>query len=302
MKVAVIALILAGPSPLGGQVKSAWSFSFRTTNSFHSRHCLPTRKIKASSTKQYSSLQQNPQANENVGLSKIEAAGVKRFTVGYNKLCKSCPTRLKPRVDTLTEMIVGLPDAEREELMRNVSRRLKDIRQEMESGESIKVVQSARDVYEYQTAGMTTKEDQKSKKPRHANGLPVDNNKPKALESAEVDTGAKMKTKMDKIRMKYESNRNKAARARRLLAVTNALLQRGEHDNEPTIYTVANPLDNGWYHEIDELKKLSRAELKMERLKLNVQKAKYESKVAKARMKLYDASLKLAESKEKVLV
>ena len=37
----------------------------------------------------------------------LEKSAVQRFTVGYDKLCKNCPTRLQPRVDTLTEMILG---------------------------------------------------------------------------------------------------------------------------------------------------------------------------------------------------
>ena len=37
-------------------------------------------------------------------LNKIEASAVQRMTKGYDKLCKNCPTRLQPRVDTLTEV------------------------------------------------------------------------------------------------------------------------------------------------------------------------------------------------------
>ena len=41
---------------------------------------------------------------------------------------------------------------------------------------------------------------------------------------------------------------------------------------------------------VDELKTMSRQDLKLERLKLHSQKAKFESKVAKGRLKLYSAS------------
>jgi hypothetical protein len=37
-------------------------------------------------------------------MNKIEASAVQRMTKGYDKLCKNCPTRLQPRVDTLTEV------------------------------------------------------------------------------------------------------------------------------------------------------------------------------------------------------
>jgi hypothetical protein len=49
-------------------------------------------------------------ANEPLGgvrsqMDKIEASAVQRMTKGYDKLCKNCPTRLQPRVDTLTEVL-----------------------------------------------------------------------------------------------------------------------------------------------------------------------------------------------------
>lgn len=299
----VISLIVAGASIFCGELKSTFAFSptTRKTTALHSRYLeVEVRKPKPSLTAQFSSLQQNAAVESDSGMSKVEAAGVKRFAVGYDKLCKSCPTRLQPRVDTLTEMIVGLPDTEREDLMKNVARRLIEIQQDNERSESRKVVRTARDVYEFQTDGMTTAESEKPQKEKGANGRAE--GKSQKSTKVEANPNAKLLKKMDKNKNNYESNKNKSARARRLLAVTNALLQRNDHENEPTIYTVANPVDNSWYHEIDELKKLSRDELKMERLKLKVQKAKYEGKVAKARMKLYGASMKLADAKEQVLV
>lgn len=228
-------------------------------------------------------------------MSKVETTSVKRFTESYDKLCKSCPTRLQPRVDTLTEMILGLPSIEREELMENVARRLNET-QEVEATGCRRVltqrqeprrIRSARDVYEFQT-GMVEEPDENSQ--QTMNGGMSANKK-------YADANNKLLKKMDKTRAKYESNKKKAARARRLLAVTNALLARDDarrtNYNEPTIYKVSNPLDNGWYHDIDALKRLSRAELKMERLKFNVQRSKFDSKVAKARLKLYGASMEL---------
>jgi hypothetical protein len=44
-------------------------------------------------------------------LGKVEASAVQRMTKGYDKLCKNCPTRLQPRVDTLTEVSLPVPPA-----------------------------------------------------------------------------------------------------------------------------------------------------------------------------------------------
>jgi hypothetical protein len=41
-------------------------------------------------------------------MDKIETSAVQRMTKGYDKLCKNCPTRLQPRVDTLTEVCTDL--------------------------------------------------------------------------------------------------------------------------------------------------------------------------------------------------
>ena len=38
-------------------------------------------------------------------MTKIELSATQRMTKGYDKLCKNCPTRLQPRVDTLTEVL-----------------------------------------------------------------------------------------------------------------------------------------------------------------------------------------------------
>lgn len=218
-------------------------------------------------------------------MSKIEASGVKRFTVGYNKLCKNCPTRLQPRVDTLTEMILGLPERERDELMQNVAKRLLEAPNREE--ENPKIVSSV-GVYEIQTSGI---EVMKPKKPK------IKQEKIKALsaqKSVQDPTNkSKLLRKMEKSRIKFECNKNKVARVKRLLEVTNMLLSR--HSAEPTIGTA----DNGWYHEICLLQQQSRDELKMERLKFVAQRAKYEQKVAKQRLKLYGASMALTDVNNK---
>lgn len=209
------------------------------------------------------------------GLSKLEKKSVQRFTTGYGKLCKTCPTLLQPRVDTLTEMIIGLTGAERMELMSNVARRLDDevgASSNERTTDTKRGIQSSMDTYNFQTSACMQ--------------VPTEPKEPKTSRSS----SQKLIRKMEKARGKFEYNRRKAARARRLLACCNALLARDRLTNEPTIYTLPNPLDNDIYHDIDELKKLSRQELKLERLKLDAQKARFESKVKKGRLKLYGAS------------
>lgn len=211
------------------------------------------------------------------GLSTVEAKRVQRFTVGYDKLCKTCPALLQPRVDTLTEMILGLTEDERKELMANVARRLENSGNEATAAPAR--IQTSHDIYNFQTDGMTPCADSEVNK-KDVLVVAVQPN----------NCNQKLMRKLEKTKEKFEYNRRKAAKARRLLACCNALLARDLLANEPTIYTVPNPLDNDIYHDIDELKAMSRQDLKLERLKLHSQKAKFESKVAKGRLKLYDAS------------
>jgi len=232
------------------------------------------------------------------GLSKLEAKSVQRFTTGYDKLCKTCPTLLRPRVDTLTEMIVGLSEDERAELMTNVARRLDEVGNERTTKRGI---QTSRDTYDFQASSNTcmqvglTAEPQEPRSSRDTYDFLASSSTCMQVDlTAEPQeprsSNQKLIRKMEKARAKFEYNRRKAARARRLLACCKALLARDTLANEPTIYKVPNPLDNDIYHDIDKLKKLSRQELKLERLKLHSQKLKFESKVSKARLKLYGAS------------
>eukprot|EP00578_Thalassiosira_sp_NH16_P020127 CAMPEP_0181085290 /NCGR_PEP_ID=MMETSP1071-20121207/5154_1 /TAXON_ID=35127 /ORGANISM="Thalassiosira sp., Strain NH16" /LENGTH=250 /DNA_ID=CAMNT_0023167089 /DNA_START=186 /DNA_END=938 /DNA_ORIENTATION=+ len=243
--------------------------------------------------------------NDDPGLSKIEAGAVKRFTISYDKLCKNCPTRLQPRVDTLTEMILGLPAEERDELWNRVSTQLES-KDKPSSSTRIPHVQlqgakSPKDVYDFQTAGVAIKM-KPEKREQQSNGKEIVSTntgiavtEPISLQQQDVVVDARILRKMKEARAKFDSNRQKLIKARRLLAVTNALLAKDVCKKEPTIYSVANPIDNGWYHDIDRLKTLSRDELKMERMKLMAKRAKFESKVAKGRLKMYQASTKLLQ-------
>ena len=217
--------------------------------------------------------------NDDNGMNKLEAASVKRFTIGYDKLCKNCPTRLQPRVDTLTEMILGLDDREREELMSKVSKRLLDAQLQQNGDDDRRKVTSSKDVYDFQTAG----EDIVLKKQKLENA------------KEEVSDNCRITKKMIKARGKLESNKQSAMRASRLLEVTRMLLSRRDTDVKVSC------ADNGWYHEIDRLKQLPRAELRMEKLKFVAIKAKHDQKIAKQRLKLYDASMALKNKRRGAL-
>ena len=47
-------------------------------------------------------------------LDKVEGKSVERFTKQFDKLCKTCPTRLQARPDTVVAMFQGLRDDEKE--------------------------------------------------------------------------------------------------------------------------------------------------------------------------------------------
>jgi len=57
-------------------------------------------------------------------LNQVETKAVQRFTKDFDKLCKTCPSRIQPRADTLTEMILGLPEDEMKLLAAKVALRL----------------------------------------------------------------------------------------------------------------------------------------------------------------------------------
>lgn len=246
-----------------------------------SAFCSTQRRKLDSST----SAQQGGSVESNT-LSKVETSAVTRFTIGYDKLCKNCPTRIEPRVDTLTAMILGLPEDEIEILMNNVAARLLERETKMNQQEA--KVTTSRDVYAFQTAGVPLKPE----KQKVAKEKKTENN----IREEDKD---RLTKKMNKARVKFNTNKQNVFRAQRLLEVTNTLLSRDTNAKEIDI-TCA---DNGWYHEIDRLKQLCRPELKMERLKLTAMKAKHDQKIAKQRMKLYGASMALKKKKEeKVMV
>jgi len=212
----------------------------------------------------------NPVEGLSAQLSKVEAAAAKRFK-NYDKLCKTCPTLLQPKIATLEEMIVGLSITEREELLQNVARRCEQQQEE----EATSSIQTAEDVFRFQTGSDAIIEvpDNKSR------------NEPSSTTREKIFSKQKSMGKMDKTRAKFEESKASVAHFQRLLDETNTLLA-GKAPPAKTDTT-----DSSIYHCIDELQKMSRAELKMQRLKYVAQKTKYGQKMAKCRVKLYEATL-----------
>ena len=210
-------------------------------------------------------------------LDKLETAAVKRFTITYDKLCKSCPTRIEPRIETLEEMIMGLPIEDREQLLTNVARRVQE--------GTTSQVRTPRDVYDFQVP-----DDQKPPDAAETTTTKDTEKLPK-IKKVEIVPKVKILNKMDKTRDKFEENKRKVAYFEHLLDATTLLLSKETLQIEDS-----NPTDSALYHELDELLRMDRGELKFQRLKYAAQKAKFEQKLAKGRMKLYGTSMKLAEA------
>mmetsp|Transcript_244 Transcript_244/g.323 ORF Transcript_244/g.323 Transcript_244/m.323 type:complete len:343 (-) Transcript_244:207-1235(-) len=250
-----------------------------------------------------SSLDSNNQSSPS--LDKLETKAVQRFTIAYDKLCKTCPTRIKPRVDTLAEMIMGLHEIERQELLSIVSQRMKH--------EEFSNIKNDKDVYMFQTEGYTTKKDKLKVNRKKEDDVMtftvtnVDSNNAIAAATKQTEQqNSKLRNKISKTKSKYNQYKQKLIETQHLVSFITKLLSPStttSHHNLPEDGGGEDTQDIAIYHKMDELKSLqnNRTELKMERLKLMAVKAKLEQKIAKSRMKLYGANLKLIGEEEKVL-
>jgi len=233
-------------------------------------------------------------------MSKVEAAAVQRFQ-RYDKLCKTCPTLLQPRIATLEEMIMGLSVPDRDELLGNVARRIQEqLQKEKEQRaphasnlDPQRRIRSAKDVYKFQTGvDANTRMDELEAHPAPP--------RPKESSTNESSNQDKLVGKMAKIRAKFETGKLELSRVQSLLEHTDMMLssgsRSGNNDNSEATATTAssNTVDSEIYHATEELQAMSRTELKMQRLKYVAQKMKLEQKLAKYRVKLYGASLQLA--------
>jgi hypothetical protein len=162
---------------------------------------------------------------EEASMDETTTSAVSRFTVKYDKLCKNCPTRLQPRVDTLTEMIMGLSVEERHELLAAVAQR----EATNETG-----LRTAKEVYDFQLSAATgnvevdeiviankqTKQEDKKQNMKQDVNMEEDE---EAIHDGEQQL-SKVRDKMEKARGKFMDNEMKLAHAERLLHVTTLLL------------------------------------------------------------------------------
>jgi hypothetical protein len=221
-------------------------------------------------------------------ITRLEAAAIKRFQE-FDKLCKTCPTTLKPRVETLTEMIVGLSETEREELWLNVAQRL-------ESRQNVGGAKTPKEVLEFQTdSDALRKSIEDTKESKETESTVTESSVSPLTRKADTDSSeSKLLRKMSKTRSKIKDTNCKQARIQRLLHQTETLLS----NNTNIALDTCDETDSTIYHSIDELKQMNPTELKYQRLKYMAQKSKTDQKIAKYRLQLYGISLELAKAAE----
>uniref|UniRef100_A0A7S4JPJ9 Uncharacterized protein n=1 Tax=Odontella aurita TaxID=265563 RepID=A0A7S4JPJ9_9STRA len=245
---------------------------------------------------------------------KLESAAVRRFTTGYDKLCKNCPTRLKPRVDTLAEMILGLSDSERDELMATVTKRAEEgaegSAETSETKDGTRGARNAREVYDFQVEmegasliGTVTKKKAKSVR---RNGVAVrpmnDSRQKKRIENMSTGDGkrssaddlavrdAKLSAKLTKSRSKLQKSQLDHSRTSRLLTVASLFLSEGGEASLPPSVAGANDCNA----DVDELRSMDVSELELQKLKYEATMAKCAGKMAKARVKMFASNLELS--------
>ena len=262
------------------------AFFVPTCNGFchhRHRHRLPHSSMGSKTTCLHGSVRSNVDGDDaysSTSLAKVETKAIAKFNTGYNKLCKACPTRLQPRVDTLVEMILGLKEKERDEVLLKVSQRLDENR--------LSTITTSEDVYNFQTHATNTLEQKQLQ--LQLQPPPPSLSKSNAKHD---DDKKKLQHKMDKAKRKLDYNKQGIAKFKRLLEATTQLLSKSPDDE-----LKEDPFQNNFYHEIDELKSMTRPELKMQRLKYKAMVAKHEQKLAKYRVKMYAKSRKLVSQSQ----
>lgn len=263
----------------------------------------------------------------NNGMTKIEGAAVKRFTQ-YNKLCKTCPTLLQPKIATLEELIMGLSTTDRQELLNNVAERMEITEQQQQDPQQtdtkMLACSSPENLFKFQTgtdAIITASANTKSKKPSVSNSNKKGEEKMTSASNSNSNSKNQIKiktppsrtivnNKIEKVRLKFESNKHKLTQVTYLVNVTTLLLSSrgrksgnddGDNDediddddgiNNTITTTISDPTV---YHAIDELQIMTRSELKMARLKYMACCSKYQQKIAKSRLKMYKLVLEQEE-------
>ena len=152
-------------------------------------------------------------------MTKLETSAVQRMTKDFGKLCKNCPTLLQPRVDTLTEMIMGLPAAEREELLATVAQRVEA------AGAEADGVRTPRETYDFQRTGVAGAGAGISPEPSPIPGaLPAAPTGSMKKTNDDDKMQRKLMDKVDKYTGKLAKNEMKLQRAVRMLAVADKLI------------------------------------------------------------------------------
>jgi len=229
---------------------------------------------------------------------KIETQAVKRFTIGYNKLCKNCPTRLQPRVDTLTEMIMGLEDTEREGLLALVAQRTKELEDSSvvtnHNGEiQTQGVKTPEEVYAFQV-GSQAQDMEKPLDESIQKSVAISNEHDMKMTPPppppQENNNRKVLKEMEETKQKLSKSKLQLAHMNRLVKIVSLFLSEGTDVALPD-----SLLDKGQEEEeeVDLLRKMGRSELKLELLSYKVKKAKCEKAEAKSRKNRYAASLKL---------
>eukprot|EP00547_Thalassionema_nitzschioides_P000067 CAMPEP_0194210138 /NCGR_PEP_ID=MMETSP0156-20130528/8036_1 /TAXON_ID=33649 /ORGANISM="Thalassionema nitzschioides, Strain L26-B" /LENGTH=256 /DNA_ID=CAMNT_0038937451 /DNA_START=149 /DNA_END=920 /DNA_ORIENTATION=- len=227
-------------------------------------------------------------------INKLEKAAIKRFTVGYEKLCKNCPTRLQPRVDTLTEMIMGLSTEDRDNLLSAVAQRIEE--DAFKTQEEAVGLRTPEEVYDFQVAGaVNAPVETKVVKIENFQIPRMDGDAEQSREVSQEDKEQesvkkqqKLIAKMDQTKAKLRKSDAKLAEIDCLLQATKSLLSKDKRMRDIAF-------DTGFFdeEEIEKLSSMNRSELKLQLLRYRAQQAKFERSKAKTRAKRYAASLQL---------
>jgi len=177
-----------------------------------------------------------PKNNSN---NKVETAAVKRFT-NFDKLCKTCPTLLQPKVSTLTEMIMGLPVEERNELLHTVTQRILQQEQQHEEDDAATndknhrghPIQTPKDMFQFETgvnadATITPPSAKQEKTEKLKKTKEIKTGYDVNINTKSTDVNSRIVGKINKVRTKFLENKHKLKRVQCLLDQTNALLAAG---------------------------------------------------------------------------
>ena len=206
-------------------------------------------------------------------LDRIEAKAVQKFTTQYEKLCKTCPSRLQPRVDTVIQLIAGLTSVEQEELFSRIDA----------EGMRAKPSGAPRpEIGDFVEAVVQT------------NSRSYSDTKPSIYDKQSQDEATEIQRKIAK-------QKRKLGLTRQLLSVIDTCAEPG-FDAAPHIAALAEqvgPEHNDeaqmeFMEELDELRRMPSASRQKRRLKLLEKRAKYERKIFEYQLELEAASCQCA--------